>query len=151
MIKKLTQWFSDAVEEVEKSEEQESAHQELELATAALMMEVARADFDRSEDEKLLMIDQLTARLNLTPRAAQGLIELAQDATEEAHDLYGFTSVINDRYDYQEKKQLMIELWEVALADTQIDPHEDHIIRRISGLLSIDHSDLMHARAVAKE
>ena len=97
------------------------------------------------------MIDQLTARLNLTPRAAQGLIELAQDATEEAHDLYGFTSVINDRYNYQEKKRLMIELWEVALADTQIDPQEDHIIRRISGLLSIDHSDLMHARAVAKQ
>ena len=45
----------------------------------------------------------------------------------------------------------MIELWEVALADTQIDPQEDHIIRRISGLLSIDHSDLMHARAVAKQ
>ena len=64
MIKKLTQWFSDAVEEVEQNEEQESAHQELALATAALMMEVARADFDRSEDEKLLMIDQLTARLN---------------------------------------------------------------------------------------
>jgi len=65
--------------------------------------------------------------------------------------LYSFTSIINDRYGYQDKKQLMVDLWEVALADQHIDPQEDHIIRRISGLLSIDHSDLMHARAIARD
>ncbi|MDA0761507.1 MAG: TerB family tellurite resistance protein [Proteobacteria bacterium] len=148
MIKKLTTWFSEAVEETEESGVDSN---ELGLATAALMMEVARADFDRSAEEQVLMLKQLAARLNLTETAANGLLALAQDASDEAHDLYSFTSIINDRYGYQDKKQLMVDLWEVALADQHIDPQEDHIIRRISGLLSIDHSDLMHARAIARD
>jgi len=115
------------------------------------MMEVARADFEQSEEERSLMLQKLGARLKLTDEAVTGLLLLAQDASEEAHDLYSFTSIINERFTYPEKKQLVVNLWEIALADAHIDPQEDHIIRRIAGLLSVDHSDVIHARAKARD
>ena len=147
MMNKLSSWFNQSIEVPAVDD----APDELELATAALMMEVARADFEQSEEERSLMLQKLGARLKLTDEAVTGLLLLAQDASEEAHDLYSFTSIINERFTYPEKKQLVVNLWEIALADAHIDPHEDHIIRRIAGLLSVDHSDVIHARAKARD
>ncbi len=147
MMTKLTSWFTQSIE----APAEDDAPHELELATAALMMEVARADFEQSEEERSLMLQKLGAQLKLTDEAVTGLLLLAQDASDEAHDLYGFTSIINERFNYPEKKQLVVNLWEIALADAHIDPQEDHIIRRIAGLLSVDHSDVIHARAKARE
>ena len=147
MMNKLSNWFNQSIE----APTVDDAPHELELATAALMMEVARADFEQSEEERSLMLQKLGARLKLTDEAVTGLLLLAQDASEEAHDLYSFTSIINDRFTYPEKKQLVVNLWEIALADAHIDPQEDHIIRRIAGLLSVDHSDVIHARAKARD
>ena len=147
MMNKLTTWFSQSIDAPATAEEQPD---ELELAPAALMMEVARADFEQSEEERSLMLQKLGTRLKLTDEAVAGLLLLAQDASDEAHDLYSFTSIINERFKYPEKKQLVVNLWEIALADAHIDPQEDHIIRRIAGLLSVDHSDVIHARAKAR-
>ena len=147
MMNKLSNWFNQSIE----APTVDDAPHELELATAALMMEVARADFEQSEAERSLMLQKLGSRLKLTDEAVAGLLLLAQDASEEAHDLYSFTSIINERFSYPEKKQLVVNLWEIALADAHIDPQEDHIIRRIAGLLSVDHSDVIHARAKARD
>ena len=147
MMNKLSNWFNQSIE----APTVDDAPHELELATAALMMEVARADFEQSEAERSLMLQKLGSRLKLTDEAVTGLLLLAQDASEEAHDLYSFTSIINERFTYPEKKQLVVNLWEIALADAHIDPQEDHIIRRIAGLLSVDHSDVIHARAKARD
>ena len=147
MMNKLSNWFNQSIE----APTVDDAPHELELATAALMMEVARADFEQSEEERSLMLQKLGSRLKLTDDAVAGLLLLAQDASEEAHDLYSFTSIINERFSYPEKKQLVVNLWEIALADAHIDPQEDHIIRRIAGLLSVDHSDVIHARAKARD
>ena len=147
MMNKLSNWFNQSIE----APTVDDAPHELELATAALMMEVARADFEQSEEERSLMLQKLGSRLKLTDEAVSGLLLLAQDASEEAHDLYSFTSIINERFTYPEKKQLVVNLWEIALADAHIDPQEDHIIRRIAGLLSVDHSDVIHARAKARD
>jgi len=146
MIKSLTVWFNSEVNDNPK----DASDHPLELATAALMMEVARADFDRSSEEIDLILQQLAGRLHLSSSEISNLVALAEDTSEEAHDLYSFTRILSDAFTYGEKKKLVVDLWEIALADTNIDPQEDHIIRRIAGLLSVDHSDLMHARAQAK-
>lgn len=146
MIKSLTAWFNSEVNDNPK----DASDHPLELATAALMMEVARADFDRSSEEIDLILQQLAGRLHLSSSEISNLVALAEETSEEAHDLYSFTRILSDAFTYGEKKKLVVDLWEIALADTNIDPQEDHIIRRIGGLLSVDHSDLMHARAQAK-
>ena len=37
-------------------------------------------------------------------------------------------------------------LWQVALADSRLDKHEDHLVRRIAELLYVSHSDLIRIR-----
>ena len=102
MMNKLSNWFNQSIE----APTVDDAPHELELATAALMMEVARADFEQSEAERSLMLQKLGSRLKLTDEAVAGLLLLAQDASEEAHDLYSFTSIINERFTYPRRSSL---------------------------------------------
>ena len=148
MFKRVVDWFTANTPEAEETHNHEG---DLALATAALMMEVARADRTFESSEMNTMLRQLGDRLQLDQAALDDLVALAADTSEEAHDLYAFTEVINARYDYAEKKRLLTDLWDVALADHTIDAHEDHIIRRIAGLLNVDHSDVLHARAQARD
>ena len=78
------------------------------------------------------------------------LIELAEDAIEEAHDLHQFTRLLNENYDYSGRKELVVQLWRVAYADGRIDKFEEHIIRRIAGLLHVDNSDFVQAKVSAR-
>ena len=105
MFNRVVDWFTSNTPD----HQPEASHEgDLALATAALMMEVARADqaFEASEAEA--MLQQLGKRLEIEDAAVNDLVELAKDTSEEAHDLYAFTEVINARYSYSEKKLLCL-------------------------------------------
>ena len=73
------------------------------------------------------------------------------EKVEAAHDLYQFTQVINDIFDYNQKKNLILAMWQVAFADGQIEAIEDHIIRRIAGLVHVTHNDFIKLKIEARE
>ena len=85
MFNRVVDWFTSNTPD----HQPEASHEgDLALATAALMMEVARADqaFEASEAEA--MLQQLGKRLKIEDAAVNDLVELAKDTSEEAHDLY---------------------------------------------------------------
>ena len=53
---------------------------------------------------------------------------------------------INDIYDYNQKKELIKLLWDVAFADGRIDKYEDYTIRKIADLIYVRHEDFMKAK-----
>jgi len=147
MLKKLSQWFTD---EVLTQPEATTEGHGLELATAALMMEVARSDQDKSPEELTLILETMRSRLHLSEKQLKDLVTLAEESAEQAHDLYAFTSLVNENFDYPQKKQLLVDLWRIAYADATLDRYESHIIRRIAGLMHVSNNDMLHARAKAR-
>ena len=49
-------------------------------------------------------------------------------------------------YNYEEKKDLIKSLWDVAFADGRIDKYEDYTIRKIADLIYVRHEDFMKAK-----
>ena len=148
MINKLTQFFTKNFLSEEVGEEKEQRG--IEFATAALLIEVSRSDEERTEDEKQSIISILQGLFEFNEEELSNLIELAEDAIEEAHDLHQFTRLLNENYDYSGRKELVVQLWRVAYADGRIDKFEEHIIRRIAGLLHVDNSDFVQAKVSAR-
>ena len=148
MINKLTQFFTKNFLSEEAGEEKEQRG--IEFATAALLIEVSRSDEERTEDEKQSIIAILQGLFEFNEEELSNLIELAEDAIEEAHDLHQFTRLLNESYDYSGRKELVVQLWRVAYADGRIDKFEEHIIRRIAGLLHVDNSDFVQAKVSAR-
>ena len=120
------------------------------LAAAALMLEVARSD-TQHQDVELGKIESILEDSFEVPRGeVSALISAASSRVEAAHALYQFTQLINARFSYTDKAKLVAAMWMVAFADGHIEAIEDHIIRRVSGLLHLAHEDFIRLKHQAR-
>ena len=147
MIRDILDWFQGHLEEEVAAGDGHDLH----LAVAALLMEVSRADHDKDSSERQAILDILDRKFTFTPEELTQLVQLGEDETDTSHDLYQFTRVINDHYDYDGKVALVRTLWEVAYADGLLEAIEDHIIRRIAGLLHVDHQEFVRTRIEVRD
>ena len=143
MLKKLREFMS-ASEPDEKDIEKD-----LRLATAALLVEVARADFERTTEEEKALAVHLETFLKLPREEVRSIISSATNKVDKATSLYEFTSLINDNCSNDQKFSLMCAMWHIAHADGDIDRYEEHIIRRVSELIHLSHSDYIRAKLLA--
>jgi uncharacterized tellurite resistance protein B-like protein len=72
------------------------------------------------------------------------------EKVEDATDLFQFTQLINDQYSHEQKEGLIYAMWRVALADGKVQAIEDHIIRRVAGLIHVSHSDFIRLKLKAR-
>ena len=117
-----------------------------ELATAVLLVEMARADNDVSDDELEAIVGVIERSFNFDNVESKALLEVAQTRADKATSLHTFTSELNDRLDKQARCKIIEHLWRVAFADGQLDRYEDHFVRKISDLLYLKHSEFMQAK-----
>jgi uncharacterized tellurite resistance protein B-like protein len=147
VIRRLTQFFeAHFVEQVQQDDQRG-----IEFATAALLIEVSRSDNDKGDQEQASIIGILTSLFHFNSEELATLMAAAEDAVDDAHDLHQFTRLVNETYDYDGRKRLVVALWQVAFADGRVDKFEEHIIRRIAGLLHIDNSDFTEAKHIARQ
>ena len=143
MIKQLKQWLAqdnnDAGPQISTN-----------MAAAALLIEVMAADDEFQRQEQAAVEQLLMQSLQLSAGEAADLTKEAMQHHDAAHDLFQLTKRINDDYDPEQKKQLIVAMWKVAYADGNLDRYEDHIIRRIAELLYVPHSQFIHAKLAAK-
>ena len=121
------------------------------LALAALLIEMARADFDESTEEQAAINGFLADHFSLSEAEAADLIERATQAMSEAVCLFDFTRALHDSLDYEQKLAVVRLLWRTALADNRLDKYEEYLIRKVADLLYISHSDIIRLRNEERE
>lgn len=107
-----------------------------ELAIAALLVRVARADdhYDQAERDR---IEQVLSRRGLTADEAAARRAQAEALEAEAGDTVRFTRQIKDRIALEDRRAVLAALWEVAYADNSRGADEDSLIRLVSSLLGM--------------
>ena len=135
-IKDLISNFSSKEEIIEESD-----LSSLNNACAALLVEIAFADKDFDKTEKQALKQALIQTYDISESEIQEIIEDAETAVDESTSLYGYTRIVNDEFGYEDKLNLLKNLWKVAYADGYLDKYEEHIIRKISDLIHVSHSD----------
>lgn len=118
----------------------------LRLATAALLVEMSRQDDTVDEQEREVIATALRERFGLSSAEVDELYALAEQEVSEAIDYYQFTSLIKEHFDLEQKERVVELLWQVAIADGQIDRYEEHMVRRIAELLYLPHSAFIRAK-----
>lgn len=148
MLEAISQFFQRTLAEPEQRENQTLT---LEMASAALLCEVMRADYDSSDAERAALSQMLMSRYHLSESAVKELMALAEAEVEDAVDHYQFVSLIKEHYQYDQRCELVALMWQLAWADGSIDPLEEHRIRRLADLLHVSHSDYIRTKLQAKE
>lgn len=123
--------------------------QRLQLACAALLIEVARADTSQDGVEIEALRRVLSQQFTLDTATLDELVQLAEVESDMATSLYEFTQLINDEFSAEEKEQLMRWMWLVAYADGEVDKYEEHLIRKLGDLLYIPHRQFIKAKLEA--
>ncbi len=122
----------------------------LELAGAALLVEVIRADYEMDEREFASIAEVLRADSGRNEADVEELLALARQESGDATSLYEFTSLINEHCDYAEKCVLIRNMWRIAYADSQLSKYEDHLIRKVCDLIYVSHSDFIRTKLAEK-
>lgn len=117
-----------------------------ELATAALLLELARSDFSESADEHDAIRHLLELRFRITREEAETLLRDASRRADTAVSLHEFTHRLNRDLPEAEKIALVEMLWRVSHVDGRVDKHEEHLIQRIAGLLHVSDRDRVRAK-----
>jgi len=137
---RLRQWFGAATGQPEDQTPPEH------LALAALLVEMMRADFEDQAAERAAVVRLLARRFRLEPEAAEALLERGERAADHAVSLFEHTRPLDVELNEREKFGVIAALWEVALADGELDANEDHLAHQLAELLHVRHSDLMRIK-----
>ena len=125
--------------------------QRIELAAAALLLEVSFADQSTSAAERARILDVLAERFGLDATDAGSLLASAEAAHADSVGLQASTRLLTEAWDEPARYALVVRLWELALVDDGIDRYEEHVIRRIAELLYVEHPRFIAARREARQ
>ena len=120
--------------------------QALRLATAALCVEMARADMQEKPAELERAKAMLAQRFSLDEPEAQALISAGRTESDQSVSLYRFTRLLNEHLDEPKKRTLMEMLWRVAYEDGSLDKYEDALMHKLAELLYVPLRELMLAK-----
>ena len=140
-IKELITKFGNKEEIEEKSD-----ISLLNNACAALLVEIAFADKEFDETEKTSLKLTLMETYAIEEADIDEIIKDAENTVAESTSLYGYTRIVNDEFEYDDKLSLLKNLWKVAYADGNLDKYEEHLLRKISDLIHISHSDYINIK-----
>ena len=118
----------------------------LQLSTATLLVEVMRADYREDLTENEVIFHLLKEFFNMSNEEVALLLEEAESKADQAISLQGFTRFLHENLTIDEKHSIVEMLWKVALADQNLDKHEDHLVRKVSSLLYVSQRDLIKIR-----
>jgi uncharacterized tellurite resistance protein B-like protein len=128
-----------------------SERHSIELATAALLIEVARVDQGATADERAAVLRAVREKFELPHEDAERLIALAEEEMKQASDYFQFTSLINRHFTQQQKQRVVELMWRVAYSDASLSAHENHLMRKVADLLHIAHGDYIAAKMRAQD
>lgn len=116
------------------------------VAVAALLIEIARADFDEQGTEQAAITGLLARYFDMDEEAAAALLAEAGTAVDDAVSLRQFTAPLHAELSCTDKLKIVGMLWDVALEDRRLDKYEDYMISKIAELLYVKRGDVVRLR-----
>ena len=129
----------------------EDLEHSLRVATAVLLVEVARADFIVQEAEQANLRHLLASRFELSGDELDALLKEAVADADRLVSIQHVTRLLNEHYDHAMKLRVVEMMWQLVYADGRKDHYEEHLIRQVAELLYLSHAEFIQARHRAEE
>lgn len=148
MFKTIQEFFDSNIGS--PSNDETPTERKLQLATAALLIEMSRADFEIAPEEIRAIEDALQAGFGISKYETQELVALAEAQVNQSVSLYEFTRLIDKSFTPDQKKHIVGLLWSVAYSDNRLEENEEYLVRKIAKLLHVSHADFIDEKIRAK-
>jgi uncharacterized tellurite resistance protein B-like protein len=112
-------------------------HDEVQVAAAALLLELAYADGEFTAQEREYLEAALGRHFGLEAPTVHDLTVLAERERRKSIDHFQFTRILRDQLDIGQRTLLAEVMWGVVLADGRVGNHEGYLVRKLGHLLDL--------------
>ena len=104
-----------------------------------VLVEAALVDENFGSEEKKIITKIIKNHFKINNvKDIKKIIDKAIKTIEENSDLITFTKKIKQNWSIEKRIEVIEMLWKVCLVDGILEPYEDMLIRRVSGLIYVD-------------
>jgi len=140
----FSQWINRIV--VEKPDSDIDGAADIERVSAALLVEIARADYQLNDSETVSISNALKQSSSLPDTEIDSIVANALVDADTTISLHEHIRLVNQHFDRANKLMLIEQMWRVAAADGNIDRYEDYTIRKLSELIYVRHGEFIKAK-----
>ncbi|MBL4892749.1 MAG: TerB family tellurite resistance protein [Rhizobiaceae bacterium] len=115
--------------------DQPYSDEEKNTAIAALLYRMVSIDGIVRDVEKMQLRSVLKARFAIHPPVLEKTIARAISEHSESAGLFPFTSIIMHQCDLDERQDIIMAMWHLALCDGELHEYERNLIERAAELL----------------
>ncbi len=125
---------------------EEAQQDPLQLATAAVLLEIAYADgtFTPSEDGDV--VGYLKHAFDLKDDAVQELIAEAAQLRNRTIDHFALTNYIRKNASLAERMDVVKAMWRIVYSDRKLSDYENYLVRKLADLLGLEHHLMIEAK-----
>ena len=106
---------------------------------ACVLVEAALVDNNFGNEEKNIIIKILQKQYKIKSiKTINDILDNAIEDCKNSSDLITYTKKIKQNWPIEKRIEVIEMLWKVCLVDGVLEPYEDMLIRRISGLIYVD-------------
>ena len=129
-----------------KSTSESVEHNDERLALTALLIKIAKSDYEYSSVEKSRIKIILKKRFLISELEVTDLINKAELLEDESSDSVRFTKVIKEFVPLEKRNEIIEIFWELVLADGIREDDENSLLRILGSLLGVNDRDVAFAR-----
>ena len=123
----------------------------MQVSVCILLVDIAKIDGDFSGKEKEKISSILKDNFDVDENNIPDMINKAEEVLKKDDSIYDFTQVINQNLNNNDKYELLKNLWRLVYVDHNKDMYEEHLVKKIGGLLDLDNRDVIAARMNVEE
>ena len=123
---------------------------EIELTAAVLAYEIARSDGEISEDELLILMEEIESISAKVGKDKFEILKIIEIYSKDSISFHEFIEDINDSYSKEEKHSLLEFMWKIAYADGKLDVDEERLVRRVADLIRIKDIEVLKLKSLSK-
>ena len=121
-------------------------HNDERLALTALLIKIAKSDYEYSSVEKSRIKIILKKRFLISELEVTDLINKAELLEDGSSDSVRFTKVIKEFVPLEKRNEIIEIFWELVLADGIREDDENSLLRILGSLLGVNDRDVAFAR-----
>ena len=140
-------FFKKDKQEVNKKE----ASFEVELTATVLAYEIARSDGDISDDELLVLMEEIEKIAIKVGKDKSEILKIVEDYSKDSTSFFEFIEDINKNYEKDKKLSLLRFMWKTAYADGRLDVDEERLVRRVADLIKIKDIEVLKLKDISKK
>ncbi len=123
---------------------------EIELTAAVLAYEIARSDGEISEDELLVLMEEIESISAKVGKEKFEILKIIEIYSKDSISFHEFIEDINNSYSKEEKHSLLEFMWKIAYADGKLDVDEERLVRRVADLIRIKDIEVLKLKDLSK-